>query len=85
MFYLTDNKIEFEGRIFVQVKKPLPNGSFKYGGYIEQKLPIIRGDVWIEENSYVFGDCEINGKVRRELVDYIETSYVSKISESKGF
>ena len=28
---------------------------------------------------------EINGKVRCELADYIETSYVSKISESKGF
>lgn len=64
MFYLTNNKIEFEGHTFIQIKRQLPNGSFELGGYVEEKLPKIRGDVYIGKNSYVFADCEIDGKIK---------------------
>lgn len=64
MWYLTNNKVEFEGRTFVQVKRELPNGKFELGGYIEEKLPRIRGDFWIGQGSYLFGDCEVEGKIR---------------------
>lgn len=64
MWYLTNNKVEFEGHTFVQIKRPLSNGKFQFGGYVEEKLPHIRGDFWADQNSYIFGDCEINGKVR---------------------
>lgn len=63
MWYLTDNKVEFEGHEFVQIKKILSNGKEKYGGYIETKLPHIRGNFWIDQNSYMFGDCVVDGKV----------------------
>lgn len=64
MFYLTNNEVEFEGHTFVQIKKKLSTGMYKYGGYIEKNLPKIRGDFWADQDSYIFGDCEINGKVR---------------------
>ena len=64
MWYLTNNKVEFEGHTFIQVKRKLPSGKFELGGYVEEKLPRIRGDFWIGQNSYLFGDCEIDGKIR---------------------
>ena len=64
MWFLTNNKVEFEGRTFVQVKRELLNGKIEFGGYVEEKLPRIRGDFWIGKDSYLFGDCEINGGAR---------------------
>ena len=63
MWYLTNNKVEFEGHTFTQIKRKLPNGTFEFGGYIEE-LPKIRGDFWIDKNSYLFADCIIEGNVR---------------------
>lgn len=63
MWYLTDNKVEFEGHTFVQVKRKRDDGSFEFGGYIEE-LPKIRGEFWIGKNSYMFADCLIDGNVR---------------------
>ena len=62
MWYLTNNKIEFEGHTFTQIKRELPNGMFELGGYIEE-LPKIRGDFWIDKDSYMFADCVVEGKV----------------------
>ena len=64
MFYLTNNKVEFEGHTFIQIKREQSNGEFELGGYVEETLPKIRGEVWICKGSYVFGDCELDGKIR---------------------
>lgn len=63
MFYLTDNKVEFEGHTFTQIKRQLPNGKFEFGGYVENTKNIDE-DFWISKNSYMFGDCETKGKIR---------------------
>jgi hypothetical protein len=63
MWYLTDNKVEFEGHTFTQIKRKRDNGSFELGGYIEE-LPKIRGEFWVGKNSYVFADCVIDGNIR---------------------
>ena len=64
MFYLTNNKVEFEGRTFIQIKRKRPDGEFELGGYVEENLPKISGEVWICKGSYVFGDCELIGDIR---------------------
>ena len=63
MWYLTNNKVEFEGHIFTQVKRELPNGKWEYGGYVEE-LPKIRGEFWIGKDSYMFKDCVVEGNIR---------------------
>ena len=66
MWYLTNNKVEFEGHIFTQVKRELPNGKWEYGGYVEE-LPKIRGEFWIGKDSYMFKDCVVEGNIFRDI------------------
>ena len=60
MFYLTNNKVEFEGHTFTQIKRKRDDGSFE----LVEELPKIRGEFWVGKNSYVFRDCHIDGDIR---------------------
>lgn len=63
MFYTTENIVEFDNRKFTQIKRKLENGKFELGGYIECGA-IIRGEIWINQDSYVYGNCVLDGKIR---------------------
>jgi hypothetical protein len=76
MFYYTNNSVEFEGRKFIQIKKKLDSGNFMFGGYIEMGA-IIRGEVWIGKNSYIFKDCALDGNIRVRENSIIKNSILT--------